>query len=418
MVKLLIIADDFTGALDTGVRYAESGAKIKVVVRRNLDIDNMNTKDLDVLVINIESRHLDSSMAYEIVHNIVTKARQAGIPHIYKKTDSGLRGNVASELTALLDASGEKFLPFIPAFPEMNRITVQGIQYVDGIPLDESVYRQDPFEPVLVSYVPNLFQGYEAKVKVFMKDKKYDSVEDDKMIGVFDAETQDDLKNIVSHLNDKNQLSISAGCAGFATVLKDVINVRKIEKENNKYMLPKRLFVVCGSINEISKEQLEFAQQHGFCRMTMEPIEHLQQGYLESDEGLEWVGRLKQYYMNEKCCILDTATINEKDKVDVVRYNIQSARVQVGQFLGKVVNNLMECNVDNTVIIIGGDTLLHFFETMGCDEVIPVCEIRPGLVLSLMSIKNRKRWVISKSGGFGNKELLVELLELISNERI
>ena len=418
MIKLLIIADDFTGALDTGVRYAESGAIIKVVVRRSLDIEKMNIEELDVLVINIESRHLDSSGAYEIVHNIVKKARQFGIPHIYKKTDSGLRGNVASELTALLDASGEKFLPFIPAFPEINRITVQGIQYVDGMPLEESVYRQDPFEPALVSYIPNLFQGYGANVKVFMKDKQYDAVEEERMIGVFDAETQEDLEKIVSHLKDKNQLSISAGCAGFATVLKDVIDVRKKEKEIKKYMLPKRLFVVCGSINEISKEQLEFAQQHGFCRMTMEPTEQLQQGYLESDEGLRWVNRLKSYYMNEKCCILDTATINVKEKADVVRYDIQSARVQVGQFLGKVINNLLECKVENTVIIIGGDTLLQFFETMGCDEVIPVCEIQPGIVLSLMSIKNRKRWVISKSGGFGNKELLVELLELIINERI
>lgn len=418
MVKLLIIADDFTGALDTGVRYAESGASIKVVVRRSLDIERMNTQGLDVLVINIESRHLDSSMAYEIVHNIVRKAKEVGIPHIYKKTDSGLRGNVASELIALLDASGEKFLPFIPAFPEMNRITVRGIQYVDGIPLEESVYRQDPFEPVLVSYIPNMFQGYEAKVKVFMQDKQYDTVDEESMIGVFDAETKEDLKKIVSHLRDKNQLSILAGCAGFATVLRDVIKFGKNEMETIRYLLPKRLFVVCGSLNEISKEQLEFAQQHGFYRMTMNPTEQLQQGYLESDEGVKWVNRLKFYYMKEKCCILDTATINAQDKADLVKYDIQSARIQVGQFLGKVIKNLLECKLDNTIVIIGGDTLLQFFETMGCDEVIPVCEIRPGLVLSLMSLNNRKRWVISKSGGFGNKELLVELLELISDERI
>ena len=32
MVKLLIIADDFTGALDTGVQFAARGAKTRVVV--------------------------------------------------------------------------------------------------------------------------------------------------------------------------------------------------------------------------------------------------------------------------------------------------------------------------------------------------------------------------------------------------
>lgn len=418
MVKLLIIADDFTGALDTGVRYAESGAIIKVVVERDLDIKKVNMEELDVLVIDIESRHLNSSIAYKIVHSIVKKAKQMGIPYIYKKTDSGLRGNVASELSGLLDASGEKFLPFLPAFPEMNRITVGGVQYVDGIPLEESAYRQDPFEPVLVSFVPDLFQGYGVNVKVFTKEKQYDPVEGESMIGVFDGETQEDLKTIACHLKEKNQLFISAGCAGFATALKEVLPIRKKAKEIKKYMLPKRLFVVCGSINEISKEQVEFAQQYGFHRMTIEPAQKLEEGYLESKEGLKWIDSLKQYYINEKHCILDTAAINEKEKSEEAEYNIQSARVKVGEFLGKVISNLLECKVDNTVVIIGGDALLQFFETMGYDEVVPVCEIKPGLVLSLMSMKNRKRWVISKSGGFGNKELLVELLELICNERI
>ena len=33
MIKMLIIADDFTGALDTGVKFAEAGAKTKVMTK-------------------------------------------------------------------------------------------------------------------------------------------------------------------------------------------------------------------------------------------------------------------------------------------------------------------------------------------------------------------------------------------------
>ena len=45
--------------------------------------------------------------------------------YIYKKTDSGLRGNIGKELEAALAAGGEEYLTFIPALPAMNRITVK-----------------------------------------------------------------------------------------------------------------------------------------------------------------------------------------------------------------------------------------------------------------------------------------------------
>ena len=37
MLELLIIADDFTGALDTGVQFAGEGAETRVVTDRNYD---------------------------------------------------------------------------------------------------------------------------------------------------------------------------------------------------------------------------------------------------------------------------------------------------------------------------------------------------------------------------------------------
>ena len=37
MILLLIIADDFTGALDTGVQFAARGARTEVVVDPQID---------------------------------------------------------------------------------------------------------------------------------------------------------------------------------------------------------------------------------------------------------------------------------------------------------------------------------------------------------------------------------------------
>lgn len=55
----------------------------------------------------------------------------------------------------MLDASEESFLAFLPAFPEMHRIVKNGVSYIDGMPITESVFGQDPFEPVTCSRVKN-----------------------------------------------------------------------------------------------------------------------------------------------------------------------------------------------------------------------------------------------------------------------
>lgn len=80
-------------------------------------------------------------------------AEAAGIPYIYKKTDSALRGNIGCELNAVMDASGEACLIFAPAFPQMGRVTRRGIHYIDGVPVADSVFGKDPFEPVTESSV-------------------------------------------------------------------------------------------------------------------------------------------------------------------------------------------------------------------------------------------------------------------------
>ena len=117
---LLIIADDFTGALDTGVQFAARGIKTRVVVGADAALTHQNA---DVLVVDTETRHLPAAQAYAAVEGLVQRAKYAGFAYLYKKTDSALRGNVGAELTALLSASGSRQLAFLPAFPQMNRVT-------------------------------------------------------------------------------------------------------------------------------------------------------------------------------------------------------------------------------------------------------------------------------------------------------
>ena len=63
MEKLWIIADDFTGALDTGVQFAARGASVRVLPWGDPPEDGA---DAQVLVIDSESRHLSPEAARRI----------------------------------------------------------------------------------------------------------------------------------------------------------------------------------------------------------------------------------------------------------------------------------------------------------------------------------------------------------------
>lgn len=155
MVKLLIIADDFTGALDTGIQFKKQGICTQVFTKKQISDDEIKP-DTQVLVIDSETRPLSKDEAYSEVKSIAEWALSAGIEIIFKKTDSALRGNIGAELSALADAAKNGTVFFLPGYPGMNRITKDGFHYIDGELLEKSVFGQDPFEPVTKSYIPDI----------------------------------------------------------------------------------------------------------------------------------------------------------------------------------------------------------------------------------------------------------------------
>lgn len=71
MPRLLIIADDFTGALDTGVQFAACGIPTRVVVETAAD---MIRCECTVLVVDTETRHLSAEAAGKIVEVLARRA--------------------------------------------------------------------------------------------------------------------------------------------------------------------------------------------------------------------------------------------------------------------------------------------------------------------------------------------------------
>lgn len=415
MIKLLVIADDFTGALDTGVQFAGKGMRTKVLGSFPADSQALDRLQAQVLVIDAQTRHLDSNEAYGKVWELVKRAKEAGIPYIYKKTDSGLRGNIGKELEAALMASGERYLTFIPALPSMDRITVGGIHYVKGIPIHQTAFGRDPFEPVTSANVRDLFSGTSVKTVVYDEKESYKRG-GDKEIGIFDAASEDQMKRITKDLMRQNQLGVMAGCAGFASALADLLKME--ETVPDVPLIPDKMLILCGSINEITRRQIEYAEKKGMKRITMTPIQQFTPGYLYSEEGREWLSHLKQDCEAGITCVIETG-ISDMERVAEYRrennISLEEARVTISRMLGEILKQLLEMGLEAAFMIIGGDTLAAFIKEADCGEISIYRELEPGTVLSSIRTKKKEQWVISKSGGFGNRELLMDVEQMVKN---
>ena len=146
MLKLLVIADDLTGANEVAVQFAKKGIATLVVADWQHDW-KVHTDEFQVVAINTESRHVSVKEAQRRMNIVLDVANCRQIPYCYKKTDSTLRGNIAAELDILRKRLGAGRIMFIPANPSMGRTVEKGMIFVQGKPLAESDYAKDPLEP-------------------------------------------------------------------------------------------------------------------------------------------------------------------------------------------------------------------------------------------------------------------------------
>jgi uncharacterized protein YgbK (DUF1537 family) len=159
-MDLLVVADDLTGANDTGAAFAERG--LRTAIR---DVDAAASGDwpaaVDVGVVDTDARYADSTVAAERVERAVATAPD--VP-VYLKVDSTLRGNLVASVDAAMDTAGVALVVVAPAFPAADRRTAGGYHLVDGVPVAETEMGNDPDAPVTSSHVPTLFSGVGASV--------------------------------------------------------------------------------------------------------------------------------------------------------------------------------------------------------------------------------------------------------------
>lgn len=152
MVRGLVVADDLTGACDTGHAFAACGYCTRVLIANEAP-----ARDTDVLVVDTDSRYDPPREAADAVRTAID-AHPAAV--VYKKIDSTLRGNLTAEidaaLSAVADGNDAGLAIVAPASPATGRTTSCGHHLVEGALVTDTEPGQDPQKGPASAHVPSL----------------------------------------------------------------------------------------------------------------------------------------------------------------------------------------------------------------------------------------------------------------------
>jgi uncharacterized protein YgbK (DUF1537 family) len=407
MSSLLVLADDYTGALDTGVQFSRKGVSALVLTRDQVSFERASAIGAPVLVIDMESRHISPADAYRLVLDITSEAIRHGARYFYKKTDSALRGNIGAELAGLLDAGGDLCLSFIPAFPKSGRVTVGGVQYIDGIEVAESVFAKDPLEPVTLSSVADIVR-MQSDVPIENITRAEYAVAAEKpsrkTLRILDAESAGDIEELGAHLKRGGNLRLTAGCAGFAEILPELLEFPrgKIEMKKNAG----NVLIVSGSVNPITMDQLSRGADLGFAAFTLSPSQKLDVSYLKSDEcGVFVRNVVKELELRGRVIVRAAGGPGDVAAAGSFGSEMEVSQ-QVANNIGELTLRILEEGSVGNLAVFGGDTLHSVLNRMRCEGVLPVSEIAPGIVAAHIISPDHDCVMITKSGGLGGGDVL------------
>ena len=187
---MIVIADDITGAAEiAGIAFAR-GAEVRLVCGSVCGVDNATHL---TTIIATDTRSMSEEEAVAETRRIASHLSPL-TSHLFKKTDSALRGHVVAELTPLMEVTGYKRAVYLPANPSKGRIIRNGVYYINNVPIHETDFSFDPEFPARTSVLRERFPDAESKGII-----------------IPDAESEEDIHNVISTYNDGK--TIFAGAA-------------------------------------------------------------------------------------------------------------------------------------------------------------------------------------------------------------
>ena len=415
-MDVAIIADDLTGAADSGVQLARSGYRT-VVVFRGASIPPGD--DLDAVAVDTDSRSLPAGFAAKRVVETGHAVREARI--VYKKIDSTLRGPMGAELAAALAATRRRKALIAPAFPSTGRETKGGTQFVHGVPVHETDLSKDPVTPVLESHIPSLIAHAFRNVvalsvtEVRNGERVRDALEGDNCV-VADAESDGDLEALVRAVPEPSSI-LWVGSAGLARALGEVYPGAHNGVPTGSLVPVSAVLAVVGSVNEVAREQLlRLSKVPGLVAVYLDTVA-LFCGTSYEDTIGEAAEAVRNALSSGRGVALSSAAGEEVDSAlrgESVSRNEVSERVS--DALAQIVARLSNQNLFDALVLTGGDTAVRVAGALGATGILLEGEVEAGVPVGTLVGPHPYR-VVTKAGGFGGLDTLHDAFRALAEPR-
>jgi D-threonate/D-erythronate kinase len=379
-VRILAFADDLTGALEVGAKFAAAGIPSLVTEQPDFCPEELQDRH-GALIIDTESRHCSPTEARARVQDLACRSRSLQLRCLYHKSDSTLRGNIGCEFAGILNAYPGWPLFYSPAYPRMGRTVRQGWLYVDGRMLSATEFAHDPLNPSQQSYLPAVICN-DCSLEVRVTSPQ-DLEATPGAIHVCDAESDADLETTARSITGEHRTCLAAGSAGLAEAIAQVVCVPRTGVPSIPEI--RRCLVVNGSRHESSLGQEKFAIEHGF----------------ESLDG---------------CSI--PQGIAEPGWMILKRPQAGESPLQVAVAIGNTVREVLRRLEFDAFVVFGGDTAYAIVAALGRPSLEPLGEVLPGVPVSRIRARiegtGRDLYLISKAGGFGPVDLVPMLFQALT----
>ena len=404
MDNFLVIADDFTGANDTGVQIRRRGIPVRVVFSgKDIHQESSPCGSPGSLswVLDTESRFLSVEPAFSKIISEAEKISFGDYKHVIKKVDSTLRGNIGIETRALAQCYEPELIIFAPAFPDLGRTTVNGVHCLNGMPLCQTEIAKDPKTTVLIDNVHEIMaRAFDEKVIHAGLDALRSNTVDleNGRIFTFDAETGEDLKAIARIVLASGKRVLWVGSAGLVDGLL-----------GTAARIPPVLAVVA-SVSSVTRGQLLFAERRGIA-MVKAPlcaiIEKTANPWIVAEEAIAFLVKGRDVLLFSSSAYSNDEFRKAEECARRAGLSAEAMSMFTQETMGQIAALILEKARISGLFLSGGDTAMSCIEKAGARGTEIETEIATGIpLMRLLGGKYEGLKVVTKAGAFGNEDAI------------
>ena len=412
MDQIIIIADDLTGACDSGIKFRNAG--FETLVLTDVSEEDVQAAGRCAIVsINTNTRSALPEDARRRVEKLLRVMQKDKERLYYKKVDSVLRGNVADELEACLQQLEPDFALIAPAFPASGRRMKHGRIY--------PVADQNPDLAIDAEQIVSQTGRRCAQIPletvargagVIMEEAERLYREGAELL-LADCWEEADLAEIAKAAHRFGRRCIPVGSAGLAEQL-----AACMAKENatcGAAALPQlsqndKILIAIGSRHPAMLEQMQTLKKRCPLDTYLIAVDGLTEENLEA-RMQALLARLDERRAEDKNDLLLTTESIYADASSEMKLLCENDFNQaILDALGIGAARIAQSEPVRCLIAAGGDAANEILRRLRLNRIELLLEPSPGIVVGRASGSDGRTLLLAtKSGGFGKPETLLEL---------